>query len=290
MSLIPSGRISQDVAAALQAFGPHFSPDILKATWQLFAPFAEDAPVHCEVEADIAYGADARQTLDLFKPDRQNAPILIYVPGGGFVGGSKDGYGRLGRFFADAGYLTIIPDYRLAPAHAWPAGAMDIASVVDWAVAAGGTYGADTDRIYVFGQSAGATHVASATLDLKLRAKAHDRVRAVALMSGIYSIGSSNLAPNIVQYFGSDPGSYWRRAPLAHASNASPPMLLLSAEFDPFGLGASTLDLAKAMYMRDGINPPSVWMGGHNHISGVACIGTSMDDVSSVILEFFDKE
>lgn len=151
----------------------------------------------------------------------------------------------------------------------------------------GAQYGANTGCIYLFGQSAGATHVASAVLDLRLRPKSHDRVRAVALMSGIYSIGSSNLGANIIQYFGSDPGSYWRRAPLSHAANASPPTLLLSAEFDPFGLGAGTLDLAKAIYMRDGINPPSVWMGGHNHISGVACIGTSMDAVSPIVIEFF---
>lgn len=289
MSQIPCSRLSPEVATALAAFGPHFNPDILKGTWQLFDSCASAELERREVEADIAYGSDPRQKLDVFRPAAGRAPILVYVPGGGFVGGSKDGYRRLGRAFAAAGYLTIIPNYRLAPDHVWPAGATDVAEVVDWAAAAGAGYGADTDRIYLFGQSAGATHVASATLDLKLRPKSHDRVRAVALMSGIYSIGSSNLAPNIVQYFGADPGAYWRRAPLSHAGNASPPMLLLSAEFDPFGLGAGTLDLAKAIYMRDGINPPQVWMAGHNHISGVACIGTSMDEASPVVLEFFGK-
>ena len=290
MGQIPSNCMSEDVAGALRVLGPHFSPEILQATWRLFEPFAADEETSVTIEADIAYGSDARQRLDLFKPASEKAPILIYVPGGGFVGGSKTGYRRLGRFFANTHFLTIIPDYRLAPAHPWPAGATDIASVVDWAVANGGRYGGDTSRVYLFGQSAGATHVASAVLDLRLRPKSHDKVRAVALMSGIYSLGSSNLAPNVVQYFGSDPSSYWGRAPLSHAANASPATLLLSAEFDPFSLGASTLDLAKALYMRDGTNPQTVWMARHNHISGVACIGTSIDDISSNIIEFFGRK
>jgi acetyl esterase/lipase len=288
MTQLSIPRLPQDVADGIKTLGPHFSPEILKMTWQLFEPHGRDFTTVCEIRTDVAYGDDARQTLNLFKPEKTAAPIVIYVPGGGFVGGSKAGYRRLGQYFAEAGYLTLIPDYRLAPSHGWPAGATDVASVIDWAVRHGEALGADTSQIYVFGQSAGATHVASETFDLRIRSKFQDRVRAVVLMSGIYAISSSNLAPNIVQYFGSDPSNYWLRSPLAHATNSSPRIMLLAAEFDPFGLGAGTMDLAKAIYMRDGICPPTIWMGGHNHISGVACIGSDIDNIGPSILKFFE--
>ena len=57
--------------------------------------------------------------------------------------------------------------------------------------------------------------------------------------------------------------------------NASTPSAKLAApkhdalgKFDPYGLGASTLDLAKAICLREGINSCLQWMKGCNHIQG----------------------
>jgi acetyl esterase/lipase len=51
--------------------------------------------------------------------------------------------------------------YRLAPQHLWPAGAADIGSVVGWLRQHAAEHGADSDRIFLLGTSAGAVHVAS---------------------------------------------------------------------------------------------------------------------------------
>src|SRR5262249_57435317 len=79
-------------------------------------------------------------------------------------GGDKnaDGvfYGNLGHYFAGHGILTVVANYRLAPAHPWPAGSQDVASAVAWVRANAKAYGGNPERIILFGQSAGATHSA----------------------------------------------------------------------------------------------------------------------------------
>jgi acetyl esterase/lipase len=41
--------------------------------------------------------------------------VIIYLHGGGWAFGSPASFRKLGMQFAEAGYLTIILDYRLAP-------------------------------------------------------------------------------------------------------------------------------------------------------------------------------
>ena len=85
--------------------------------------------------------------------------MLVYIPGGGYVGGDKnsDGvfYGNLGVYFARHGYLTIVANYRLAPAHPWPAGSQDVAGAIAWARKEAEAHGGDAGRLFLFGQSAG---------------------------------------------------------------------------------------------------------------------------------------
>src|ERR1043166_9299060 len=48
-------------------------------------------------------------------------PVVIYLHGGGWAFGSPASFRKLGMQLAEAGYLTIILDYRLAPEHPFPA-------------------------------------------------------------------------------------------------------------------------------------------------------------------------
>ena len=52
-------------------------------------------------------------------------------------------------------------EYRLAPQFPWPAGNEDLAAAVRLVVDKAADFGADPNRIYLMGHSAGATHVAS---------------------------------------------------------------------------------------------------------------------------------
>ncbi len=116
------------VAEKIKAMGAKFDNEVNAATRALYLPLVKrQSAAQVTITADIAYGGDARQKLDLYRPEGRRLPILVYIPGGGYVGGDKnaDGafYGNLGVYFATHGYLTIVANYRLAPTHPWPAGA-----------------------------------------------------------------------------------------------------------------------------------------------------------------------
>ena len=91
-------------------------------------------------------------------------PIAIYLHGGGWVAGSSKSHRKLGMQFAEAGYLTLNVDYRLAPEHPFPAGLDDAVFAVRWAHENAKRYNGDAARIVIGGDSAGANLAAAAAL------------------------------------------------------------------------------------------------------------------------------
>ena len=156
-------------------------------------------------------------------------------------------YGNVGIYFARHGYLALIANYRLAPAHPWPAGSQDVAGVVAWAKKEAEAHGGDATRVFLFGQSAGATHVASYLFDPQFHAAAGVGVTAGVLMSGGGYRVAANPAPNQVAYYGSDPAQYEARSPITHVGKSKVPLFLSAAEYDPGFLAAASFDLARAV-------------------------------------------
>ena len=89
-------------------------------------------------------------------------PVVIYLHGGGWAFGSPASFRKLGMQFAEAGYLTIILDYRLAPEHPFPAALEDSIFAIGWATDNARRWNGDGRRIAIGGDSAGANLAASA--------------------------------------------------------------------------------------------------------------------------------
>jgi dienelactone hydrolase len=279
------------VADKIKAIGARFGQEILDDTRALFAPLVKDQPTAgVTITADIAFGNDPRQKLDLYRPQGQRLPVLVYAPGGGFIGGDKNGdgvfYRNLGVYFARHGYLTVITNYRLAPAHPWPAGAQDVGGAIAWAKKEAEAHGGDANRLFLFGQSAGATHAASYLFDPQFHPASGAGVKACVLMSGGGYRVPPNPGPNHVAYFGSDASQYEARSPLSHVGKSKVPLFLSVAEYDPGALTAPTFELARAVSLRDGRAPQFCFFRGHNHVSTVQSLGSSQDDVGSRVREF----
>jgi acetyl esterase len=285
------GGFPPGIADKIKAIGAKFDEDINLATRALYAPLVKDQPSSgVAITDDLAYGDDPRQKFDLYRPAGRRLPILIYVPGGGFVRGDKNADGvffrNIGIYFARHGYLTAVMNYRLAPANPWPAGSQDVGGIVAWARKEGEAHGGDGNRVFLYGQSAGATHVAGYLFDPQFHPASGVGVTAAVLMSGGgYRIGA-NPAPNQLAYYGGDPSQYEARAPMTHVGKSKVPLLLSTAEYDPGGLAAGTYDLARAVCLRDGKAAQFVFFRGHNHVSTVDSIGSSQDEVGARVREF----
>jgi len=275
------------------AIGPKFDPEVLELTRKIYAPLVSKPHTAVKVLADIAYGTEPRQKLDLYQPANPSGQILVYIPGGGFVGGDKrdaDGifYCNIGNYFADHGILTVIVNYRLAPDHKYPAGSQDVASAIAWTRANARKYGGDPDRVIAFGQSAGATHTANFLFDPQFHTAGSTGVAAAILMSGPYKV-EGDLRAGMLAYFGDDKTTYPARSPVALAAKAPPgrlPTLLTVAEYDPVFLATPTYELATVLAQRDGKTPHVVSFAGHNHVSTVMSFGTAQDDVGSALRHF----
>jgi acetyl esterase/lipase len=78
---------------------------------------------------------------------------LLYLHGGGYVMGSAFGYRHIaGALALAAGTSALVPEYRLAPEHPFPAAPEDAYRAYSWMLAGG----VDPGRIVVAGDSAGA--------------------------------------------------------------------------------------------------------------------------------------
>jgi acetyl esterase/lipase len=280
------------IHSEIARIGAQFNPDILASTRALYSDLVSAPSPDIKAELDIAYGSDPRQMLDLYRTDGSDRqPVILFVPGGGFTGGDKRDtdvfYGNVGRWFAAQGFVAITMNYRLAPKHPWPSGGEDVGLALAWITANASRHGGDQDKIFVFGQSAGATHVAT----FLFHPQVHRPIAGIAgavLASGLYRVTEEHRAPNVIGYFGTDVSKFADRSPITHIASNSVPLLLTVAEFDPGFLAAPTYQLAEAITRRDGRPPLVLWLKGHNHVSTVLSFGAGDDAFGQRILAFTD--
>ena len=119
---------------------------------------------HHVFRASTRYGPESSQLLDVWRRrdlPAQPAPVLIYVPGGAWVFGSRVLQGHaLMSHLAELGWICLSIEYRTSPQHRWPAQILDVKSAIAWARANVADYGGDPNFIAVAGCSAGG-HLAS---------------------------------------------------------------------------------------------------------------------------------
>lgn len=92
--------------------------------------------------------------LDLYVPPADEPPpVILWVHGGGWSGGDKEGGPALD--LARQGYAVANIQYRLSTEAPFPAQIQDVKSAVRWLRANAATYGFDDGRIGAWGASAG---------------------------------------------------------------------------------------------------------------------------------------
>jgi arylformamidase len=113
-------------------------------------------------DRDLAYGPDPSQRLDLSVPASKGFPTVLFIHGGSLTSGDKgdEDYRNVCTPFPGAGIACANVSYRLAPVHAWPAQADDVAAAVAWVRKKIGARGGDPHKLFLFGHSSGAMLVA----------------------------------------------------------------------------------------------------------------------------------
>jgi acetyl esterase len=280
-----------EVAAKIREMGKNLSPEVLGTTMKLYMPLHGNVDRSgVKVTKDEQYGTDERHRLDVYEPSEKAGkpmPILVFVHGGGFVAGNKSSpdspfFGNIGYYLAKRGILTVIPTYRLAPKHKWPAGTEDVAGALTWVRKNGEKFGGNTNRIVIMGHSAGGAHVASYIFQEEFQLKEGDGLIGAILLSGVYDPEKAPAPP----YYGEDKSKYPSMAPIKYIDGRKIPVFIVFAEFDPYFIDGQTSDLFQALCQRDKACPTIKQLMGHNHLSEAYHIGTADESIGPDIVEF----
>lgn len=122
-------------------------------------------PLHesgVRVARNISYkqvkrGDGKYNTFDVYGPDAGVClPIVVFVHGGGWIGGDKRYVGSKPEAFVSKGFLFVSVNYRLSPAVQFPEHVRDVAAAVAGVKKIARDYGGNPDEIFVIGHSAGA--------------------------------------------------------------------------------------------------------------------------------------
>lgn len=111
------------------------------------------------VMADIAYGSKERNTLDLYMPGGiENPPLVMFIHGGRWFRNDKGQvhlYNRI-EHLMKAGIAVASINYTYSMQDVWPAQLEDVKTAMAFLHKNNETYGYDSSRMAVWGQSSGA--------------------------------------------------------------------------------------------------------------------------------------
>jgi acetyl esterase/lipase len=219
---------------------------------------------------NIPYGDGPRRSLDVYAPEqtRGRAPVVVFLYGGSWDSGTKEDYRFVGGALSAAGFVTVIPDYRLYPEVVFPTFLDDCAAAFAWAADHAADYGGG-ERIFLVGHSAGAYNAAMLALDPSYLARARS-ARRIAGTVGI--AGPYDFLPvqsvELKAIFGQPPTPPATQ-PINHVDGRNAPMLLLAGATDTTVLPRNTMRLAARIRAAGGPVQSRIYPGvDHKEIIG----------------------
>jgi len=202
-----------------------------------------------ERRAGLPYGVEPRQLLDVYVPrGATHRPMIVFWYGGMWVRGSREQYRFVGAALANAGYVAVLPDYRVYPEVQYPAFIEDAALAVRWARDHAAEIGGDADALFLMGHSAGAHIAATLVLDKKYLRKVggtREWVRGWIGLSGPYALELRT--PLLHQIFHSGGPETWRPIMLARGQSQLPATLLIHGTDDTMVHPRETVQLEQLL-------------------------------------------
>jgi acetyl esterase/lipase len=289
----PGGlRMNAEIRNFLRSLGSKLSQAMIQETQSFFAARCPDIPPATTISRDHSYGSHERHRLDIFtEPGLRDAPVLVFVHGGGFVAGDKRApglpfYDNVGAFAVRSGFVGVTMTYRLAPAHPWPSGSDDVALAVRWLRAHIATHGGDPQRIFLVGQSAGAVHVAGYVATPALHERNDSGIAGAMLISGIYDVAQADSNQFHLAYYGSELPKWAAASSLEGLVATDLPLLFAVSEFDGADFQKQAALLTAAFTTARNRFPRMHWLAGHNHLSPVLAVGSTVDTLGPLIQDF----
>lgn len=264
------------------------------------------------VFADSPAGDEFTSLDVLVSREEHDQPIVVWVHGGGWVGGDKRSHESnpaLATWFGTRGEIFVPMNYRLVgDAHGttYAEQAEDVAAGIAWVVKHAPEFCGDSSRVHVIGYSAGAHLVALVATDRRYLA-AHgldpaDLTTVVSLDVNAYDIpwaienaaehGYPGSAVNLPMIFGRDLDGQTEASPITHIETAAVPPSLVVSVYDQNGVTQSLSPAASQRYVdalvAAGNDGATFEATDDSHASLASDYGTPGDAVTDVVAAFLD--
>ena len=183
---------------------------------------------------DICYDTTQEQCLNLYLPETDSFPVLVYFHGGGFKNGDKANQEVFCQHLTDCGIAVASANYRMYPGGAkYPDFVEDAATAVAWVFENIGKYG-NVEGIYVGGSSAGGYLSQMLCFDKSWLGK--HGIDPMQIAGFVHDAGQPTAHFNVLQEKGIDPRRVIidETAPLYHVGRDEqyPPMLIIVSDND----------------------------------------------------------
>ena len=187
-------------------------------------------------DATILYGSHQRQQVDIFTTEDAmgEAPLIVFVHGGGWTRGSHKMVAGKPAFFTEQGYAFASAGYRVMPDAPVEQQAADLGEALRALRAQAETSGFDPDKIILMGHSAGAHLAALIAADPQYAKDAFGAIKGAVLIDGAgYDIPLATTMPEMElpllyrDVFGTDPARHKALSPITHVGGKDAPNWLI---------------------------------------------------------------
>lgn len=260
--------------------------------------------------ADVVYSTlpgFRPMVVDIYMPkSKAPKPLVLYIHGGGWVGGHTRHSGALSNFpqalakLASEGFVVASLEYRLSGEAPFPAQLQDARAAIRFLKDNAAKYGIDPTRVGVWGGSAGghltalvATSCGETAVDPKPAPTGSECVQAAVTWYGVFdfapmmkrsvSNGNLNAAENMLLRCKPEDCSADAVAavsPITHVDAKDPPMLLIHGEKD------AVVDVQQSHWMEAklksvGVPVEAIYIPGVDH----SFIGASLAETRAATLK-----
>jgi len=234
----------------------------------------------------VAYGSEPVEQLDIYRAERPNAPVQVFIHGGAWRSGRASDYAFPAEMFVQAGAHYVVPDF------AWVQDvggnlltvARQVRAALTWVARNAASFGGDPSRIYISGHSSGG-HQAGvlAATDWRSLGLPADVVKGYVLMSGMYDLVPVSLSAR-ASYVRFDERALDELSTMRHLERISAPVTVVYGTLETPEFQRQSRDFAAAL--KDAGKPVELVVAdGYNHFEVMETLAHPLQFAGRAALE-----
>ena len=236
---------------------------------------------------NVPYGDDKREVLDIFPAeDTEKAPVIIFMHGGAWTRGSKEGYSFPAAEFVPRGVTWVATEFTNVPQGTLSNQVRQNRDAVAWVYNNADAYDWDRDKIYIAGHSSGG-HMCAMSLvtDWKeLYGLPSDLIKGAVAISGMYDLEAVYLSYRNT-YLNLSQNDWRENSPIFHIpAVCDTPLLIGCAEHDTEEFHRQPEAFIKA-WLYAGHGGEFIELMGRHHFTGSMCFGEAEHPLFKKICE-----